>query len=76
VTSQGLEPLDRNDWRVVRIPGPKEVLELLGRPGGGRADAAGIHHPHVVEALDAAATSDPAADQRRDHHPVGQLASC
>ncbi len=64
-TDQGAQPLDRNWWRVARIPGPKDVLELLANTAAiGQVLRLEYTRPHVVHATDATQTSILAADQR------------
>lgn len=64
-TDQGAEPMDRNWWRTARIPGPKEVLELLSNTAAvGQVLRLEYIRPHVVHASDPDQTSVATADQR------------
>lgn len=64
VTSQGLDPLDRNDWRVVDDPGSLTVLEFLQvQPAVGDKIRLAYVNPHVVGTL-VADTTIRAGDQQ------------
>lgn len=69
VTSQGQVPLDRNNWRTVRDPGPKTVLELLADSGGvGQTLRLAFTAPHVLSEAPSTVAAPSAA-------PVTALAS-
>lgn len=64
VTSQGQAALDRNTWRVVRDPGPKTILELLGDTGGiGETLRLVFTSPHVLNEAPASVADPLAAPQ-------------
>lgn len=65
VDAQGGDPLDRNTWRQVRIPGPKDVLELLADQAAvGQVLRLEYSRPHVLSGSDVAGTSIRTSDQR------------
>lgn len=63
--NQAAEPMDANSWRVNRVPGPKDELELMAdRAAVGQVMRIAYVVPHALDETDVAKTSVRVADQR------------